>query len=82
MDLMSQSALPLLKSWEEKVECGRGIVADIKVDEDFHSYAADVLSRACFGSNYTDGEEICSKITDLQVALPMQSMLARVPGST
>ena len=81
MDLMSQSALPLLKSWEEKVECGRGI-ADIKVDEDFHSYAADVLSRACFGSNYTDGEEIFSKITDLQVALPMQSMLARVPGST
>lgn len=77
---MAESALPLLRSWEEKVE-QRGGTADIKIDEDFHSYAADVLSRACFSSNYAAGKEIFSKITSLQVALPMQSMLAKLPGS-
>ncbi|ONK61752.1 uncharacterized protein A4U43_C08F33210 [Asparagus officinalis] len=81
VDLMAESSLPLMRSWEGKIERGGGI-SDIKIDEDFQSYAADVLSKACFGSNYAEGEEIFSKITSLQVAIPMKSMLYRLPGST
>ncbi|THU56927.1 hypothetical protein C4D60_Mb11t22360 [Musa balbisiana] len=48
VELMVDSAWPLLKSWEEKVEL-RGGTAAINVDEDLRRYSADVISRTCFG---------------------------------
>lgn len=80
IDLMEESAQKLLKSWDEKIESGKGI-ADIKIDEDIHKFIANVLSRACFGTNYSSGEEIFSKMSSLHHALPLQSQLARFPGS-
>ncbi|KAJ6831644.1 cytochrome P450 714C2-like [Iris pallida] len=80
MNLIERSSRKLLESWEDRLEQGGGI-ADMNVDKDFQSFSADVLSRACFGSDYSKGEEIFSKITTLQVSLPMQSFISRLPGS-
>ncbi|KAK0583254.1 hypothetical protein LWI29_035199 [Acer saccharum] len=58
--LMVDSTLSLVKAWESRIESEGGI-AEISVDTDMKSLAADVISRACFGSSYSKGQEIFSK---------------------
>lgn len=48
-----------LRSWESRIENERGN-ADIRIDGDLKSLSADIISRACFGSSYSKGEEIFS----------------------
>ncbi|MBA0834194.1 hypothetical protein Goarm_006569 [Gossypium armourianum] len=50
----------------------------IIVDEDLRSLSADIISRACFGSNYSKGEEIFSKLKALQMA--MAKTYIGIPG--
>lgn len=63
--LMVYATTFTLESWENKIENGGGS-ADIKVDDDMRSLSADIISRACFGSNYSKGEVIFSKLRTLQ----------------
>ncbi|RWW62213.1 hypothetical protein BHE74_00030675 [Ensete ventricosum] len=79
VELMVDSAWPLLKSWEEKVEL-RGGTAAINVDEDLRRYSADVISRTCFGSNYSRGKEIFVKIRELQKAVSRPNLFAETTG--
>ncbi|KAL5974885.1 hypothetical protein ACLOJK_031558 [Asimina triloba] len=79
VDIMVESAIPLLKSWESRIDEVGGI-ADIRVDEDLRSFSADVISRACFGSSYSRGKEIFSRIRALQHAMSESSLLFGVPG--
>ncbi|WOL14751.1 Cytochrome P450 [Canna indica] len=79
VDLMVDSATPLLKSWEEMVELGGG-TAEIKVDEDLRCYSADVISRTCFGSNYIRGKDIFMKLRALQKAVSRPNLLAEITG--
>lgn len=79
VELMVDSAWPLLKSWEEKVEL-RGGTAAINVDEDLRRYSADVISRTCFGSNYSRGKEIFLKIRELQKAVSRPNLFAEITG--
>ena len=65
---MVDATTSLLKSWEIRVE-GEGGISEIIVDEDLRSLSADIISRACFGSNYSKGEEIFSKLNELQELL-------------
>ncbi|MBA0805102.1 hypothetical protein Gohar_004644 [Gossypium harknessii] len=51
---------------------------EIIVDEDLRSLSADIISRACFGSNYSKGEEIFSKLNALQMA--MAKTYIGIPG--
>ncbi|KAJ6841804.1 SPX domain-containing membrane protein-like [Iris pallida] len=64
MELMVKSAIPLLKSWEERVE-REGGTADIDIGNDLQNFSADVISRACFGGSYSKGKEIFEKIRAL-----------------
>lgn len=59
LDLMVDSASSLLKLWESRMEDG-GV--EMEVYEDLRNFSADVISRACFGSDYLKGEEIFSKL--------------------
>jgi len=65
VNLMLDSTTSMLRTWETRVENEGGVV-DIKIDEDLRSLSADILSRACFGSDYAQGEEIFLKLETLQ----------------
>lgn len=79
IELMIDSAISLVKLWYEKVEDGGGIV-EVKVDDDLRSYSADVISRACFGSSYSKGKEIFSKLRALQQAVSKPNLLLEITG--
>ncbi|GLU01181.1 hypothetical protein SLE2022_185030 [Rubroshorea leprosula] len=73
--LMIDSTQPLLRKWEEYIEAEGGGAADIQVDGDLRSLTADVIARACFGSSYSKGKEIFSKLRILQTSISQQSTL-------
>jgi len=69
-----------LSSWENKVD-SEGGSAEMVVDEFLRNFSADVISRASFGSSFSEGKEIFNKIRQLQMAMAKQKMLIGVPGS-
>ena len=77
---MVESIQPLVRKWEDRIEAQSGLMADIRVDEDLRGFSADVIARACFGSSYSKGKEIFSKLRKLQTAISKQSFLFGVPG--
>ncbi|KAL5204852.1 hypothetical protein ABZP36_009723 [Zizania latifolia] len=80
VNLMMEAAMSMLNSWENEVEDNGGS-AEIVVDEFLRNFSADVISRACFGSSFTEGKEIFIKIRQLQTTMAKQSMFIGVPGS-
>jgi len=70
----------MLSSWENKVD-SEGGSAEMVVDEFLRNFSADVISRASFGSSFSEGKEIFNKIRQLQMAMAKQKMLIGVPGS-
>ncbi|KAJ1439574.1 Cytochrome P450 [Sesbania bispinosa] len=75
--LIVDSTKITLRSWETKLE-SKGAVSEIKVDDDLRSLSADIISRACFGSNYIEGKDIFTKLRDLQKLL--SHIYAGIPG--
>nr|XP_023890860.1 cytochrome P450 714C2-like isoform X1 [Quercus suber] len=65
VNLMVDSTTSMLRSWESRIE-NEGGIADIKINDNLRSLSADIISRACFGSNYSQGEEIFLKLNTLQ----------------
>ncbi|KAK7350480.1 hypothetical protein VNO77_09169 [Canavalia gladiata] len=65
VNLIIESTNITLRYWETRVE-SEGGVSEIKIDEDLRSLSADIIGRACFGSNYFEGKEIFLKLRDLQ----------------
>ncbi|KAG6434977.1 hypothetical protein SASPL_106622 [Salvia splendens] len=65
IELIQDSSMSLCDSWTRLVEEGGGL-AEIKIDEYIRSFSGDVISRACFGSNFSKGEEIFLKLRALQ----------------
>ncbi|XP_061348758.1 cytochrome P450 714C2-like [Gastrolobium bilobum] len=79
MNIISQSSMSLLNLWSSRIEAEGG-VADIKIDEYIRSFSGNVISRACFGSNYSKGEQIFLKLGALQEVLSWKNMSKGVPG--
>ncbi|XVF68408.1 hypothetical protein PTKIN_Ptkin11bG0000500 [Pterospermum kingtungense] len=79
INLIAESTFTLLNSWKSRIEAEGGI-ADIRIDEYMRSFSGDVISRACFGSNYSRGEEIFLKLRALQEAMSKKSLSTGVPG--
>ncbi|GFZ01784.1 cytochrome P450, family 714, subfamily A, polypeptide 1 [Actinidia rufa] len=77
--LVWDSAAILLDSWKSRVEAGCGI-ADIHIDQDLLDFSGDVISRACFGSNYSNGQEIFCKLNVLKDAMAKRIFNIGVPG--
>ncbi|KAL0419358.1 UNVERIFIED_CONTAM: cytochrome [Sesamum radiatum] len=57
-----------------------GGLADINIDKYMRSFSGDVISRACFGSNYSKGEEIFLKLRALQEAASKKVLAIGIPG--
>ncbi|KAL0929045.1 hypothetical protein M5K25_000985 [Dendrobium thyrsiflorum] len=79
VDLMVDSAIPMLETWEERIENGGGRT-EIKIDEDLKSYSADVISRASFGSSYSKGKQIFMKLYELKKAVYKPNLLVEITG--
>ena len=78
MNLMVESSITLVNSWTNLIE-SEGGVADVHVDEYMRSFSGDVISRACFGSNYSKGEEIFLKLRELQEQMSKKVFLSGIP---
>ena len=77
VNLIVDSTNVMLSSWKARIK-NEGSVSEIRIDEDLRSMSADVIARACFGSNYTEGKEIFTKLRDLQRVL--SKIFAGIPG--
>ncbi|KAK4414305.1 cytochrome [Sesamum alatum] len=77
VNLMAESTSTMLRTWENRSESWEGKV-EIRVDEDLRSLSADIISRACFGRSYTQGEKIFSKLHSLQMIMSKGNI--GVPG--
>ncbi|KAK8479440.1 hypothetical protein V6N13_063231 [Hibiscus sabdariffa] len=77
--LMADCSVMVVNWWKSKVD-SEGGAADIKVDDCLRRFTRDVISRACFGSNYSKGEEIFFKIRALQEAMSKKVLSNGFPG--
>jgi hypothetical protein len=81
VNIVSESGESLLNLWNSKIEAQSGGVADINIDEDLKIFSGNVISRACFGSDYCKGEEIFLKLGTLQeVGFSWKNLSSAVPG--
>nr|POF24202.1 cytochrome p450 [Quercus suber] len=78
MNLMVESSITLVNSWTNLIE-SEGGVADVHIDEYMRSFSGDVISRACFGSNYSKGEEIFLKLRELQEQMSKKVLFSGIP---
>ncbi|KAM7501687.1 hypothetical protein LguiB_000591 [Lonicera macranthoides] len=78
--LITDSTIKLVDSWKSMVDADGG-VADIKIDPYMRSFSGDVISRACFGSNFNKGEEIFVKLRALQEAASKKLLGTGIPGT-
>ncbi|XP_025015327.2 cytochrome P450 714C2-like isoform X2 [Ricinus communis] len=65
--LMEECTLAMIRTWQNEVESKEG-VADITIDRDLKSLAGDIISKACFGSSYSQGKQIFATLEALQEA--------------
>ncbi|KAG7946622.1 hypothetical protein I3843_14G049700 [Carya illinoinensis] len=79
INLIIESTTPLLNSWKSRIETEGG-VADIHIDDYLRSFSGDVISRACFGSNYAQGEKIFLKLGALIGATSTSTLSTGIPG--
>ncbi|XP_015938794.1 cytochrome P450 714C2-like [Arachis duranensis] len=77
VNLIVHSTNITLKSWESRLN-NEGEALDLRIDDDLRSLSADIIARACFGINYVEGNEIFSKLRDLQNLLSAKD--AGIPG--
>ena len=79
INIISESAVSLLNSWSSRIKVEGG-TADIQIDEFMRTFSGDVISRACFGSNYSKGQEIFLKLRALQEIMSKKSLSTGIPG--
>ncbi|KAI3468373.1 hypothetical protein Pfo_025036 [Paulownia fortunei] len=80
MSIITESALTLVNSWKHKVETHEGGILDIAIDDYLKRFSGDLISRACFGSSYSKGQEIFLKLGDLQELMSKKTLSAGIPG--
>lgn len=74
VDLMEESAMAIIRNWESRIK-SEGGTAEIVIDEDLKTLTADIISKACFGSSYTEGNQIFAKLAIMQATLARPSIL-------
>lgn len=83
MSIITESASSLVNSWKDEIETSHGIgknILDIAVDDHMKRFSGDIISRACFGSSYSKGQEIFLKLGALQELISKKTMSVGLPG--
>ena len=65
MNLIVESAVKLVDTWKAQIESEGSGVAEIEAGEHMIGFTTDVMSKACFGSDNSDGNDIFLKIRGL-----------------
>lgn len=78
VNLIVESTNIMVSTWEARLSSEGRVASEIKVDEDLRSLSADIIARACFGSNYAKGQEIFTKLRELQTV--MSKIIVGIPG--
>ncbi|CAN6337270.1 unnamed protein product [Urochloa humidicola] len=83
--LMVDAAQPLLRSWDAAVAAaeatgGAAAAAGIDVDDGIRSFSFDVISRACFGGDYTRGRDIFLRLRALSGLMSETSVIFTIPS--
>lgn len=78
-DLVEQSTLMLIDSWKGLIDAEGG-KADIKIDDYLKKFSGEVISRACFGSSYAEGEQLFQKFAALQQVISNKGFSLGIPG--
>ncbi|KAL5807653.1 hypothetical protein ACOSQ3_028344 [Xanthoceras sorbifolium] len=85
--LMEECTMAMISTWERRLSqsnrLGRAAATlddhEFRVDQDLRGLSADIISRACFGSSYSQGKNIFAKLRDMQEALSHQSLVFGLP---
>ncbi|CAL5095487.1 unnamed protein product [Urochloa decumbens] len=79
--LMVDAAQPLLRSWDAAAAAASGGgAAEIDVDDGIRSFSFDVISRACFGGDYSRGREIFLRLRALSGLMSETSVIFTIPS--
>ncbi|KAK6943329.1 Cytochrome P450 [Dillenia turbinata] len=77
--LMMESATTMMETWVERLVESNEEVAEFVVDKELRSFSADFISKACFGSSYSQGKEIFARLEQLQDAIGKPGLIFRLP---
>lgn len=78
-DVIIECVNTLTESWSKIIENGGG-KAEIMVQSYLRSFSGNIISRVCFGDSYGKGDEVLSKLGQLQIATSKFSLLTSIPG--
>jgi cytochrome P450 len=78
-NMIIESTVTLINSWKSIIDKNGGI-ADVKIDSYMRSFSGDVISRACFGSSFSKGEDIFLRLRALQEASSKKILATGIPG--
>ncbi|KAI4355959.1 hypothetical protein L6164_000015 [Bauhinia variegata] len=70
---VEESTMATIRAWEMRMNENQSV--ELVIDKDFKVLSADVLSRACFGSSYAQGNKIFEIIDTMQTALAKPSFI-------
>lgn len=80
--LMEDCTMAMITTWEKRLSESSQLGVDhheFIVDQDLRGLSADIISRACFGSSYSQGKNIFAKLRDMQEALSQESLIFGLP---
>ncbi|XP_061375493.1 cytochrome P450 714A1-like, partial [Gastrolobium bilobum] len=75
VDFMEESAMEIIRTWESRITESAGGIAELVIDAELKVLTADIISKACFGSSYAQGNQIFAKLAAMQAALSKPSIL-------
>ncbi|KAH6804537.1 hypothetical protein C2S51_032784 [Perilla frutescens var. frutescens] len=74
MNIISESAVTVVNTWKQEIEANNGGVVDLAVDGYMKRFSGDIISRACFGSSYSKGQDIFVMLAALQELVSKKTM--------
>ncbi|XP_058761437.1 cytochrome P450 714A2-like [Vicia villosa] len=72
---MEGSALEIVQKWERLINESKDKVVEIVIENDLKVLSEDIISKACFGSDYQQGKYIFERLAGIQNKLSKTSTL-------
>lgn len=80
MEIITESAHTVVNTWKREIEANNGGIVDLVIDGYMKRFSGDIISRACFGSNYAKGQDIFVMLGALQELVSKKTMAVGLPG--